>query len=147
MVIRGLTRRFGALELQTSVSCVINLLTFQRSPGESVDDALARFEMAKNRAEDTGQFQMGCGALAFLLLHQLDVAKVHWTVLLSQWNGGGSRLRDGALGSGGEDPQPLPPDGADAFRSEVDARCLARSRQQPARSRQQPQLVHRRRRP
>ena len=87
LVLRGLAGKFGARDFETSVTSIIELITFRRLPGEPIDDCLGRFEIAKRRATDLGDFQMGVGGLSWMLLHQLRINKTHWPLLLSAFGG------------------------------------------------------------
>ena len=69
MVIAGLRRRFGPLDIQTSISTIVELLTFRRIERESVDDAITRFEAL--RAHVAGlddQFVLPTPVLSLLFL-------------------------------------------------------------------------------
>ena len=87
LLLNGLARKFGAREFETSVSSVIELLTFRRTPREPIDDCLGRFELIRKRANEHGDFQMGVGGLSWMLLHQLGIHKMHWPLLLTAHQG------------------------------------------------------------
>eukprot|EP00972_Heterocapsa_arctica_P116202 16451891-Heterocapsa_arctica.AAC.1 len=59
------------MDVETSIQSVIELITYRRMAHEPIDDALARFEILKTCAEQMGDFGMGIGGLAWMLLQQL----------------------------------------------------------------------------
>ena len=58
VIISGLQRRFGQMDVETSIMSIIELIAFKRSPREGIDDAMARFEAVRSRADNhVGQLQ------------------------------------------------------------------------------------------
>ena len=87
VILRGLARRYGEADVEASIRAIVELLAFRRLPREPIDDALGRFEILKARAEELGDFAIGVGGLAWMLLTQLAVPKHMWPVLLFPNNG------------------------------------------------------------
>ena len=87
LLLRALQRRYGQQDIETSVSCIVDLMTFRRLAHESIDDSLTRLEVIKSRAEELGDFHIGTGGLAWMMLHHLGISKVHWPLLLAPFQG------------------------------------------------------------
>eukprot|EP00959_Pyramimonas_sp_CCMP1952_P337570 7069044-Pyramimonas_sp.AAC.1 len=76
MLITGLRRRFGPLDVQSSISTIVELLTFRRQERESVDDAITRFEALRARvAQLDDPFVLPTPVLSLLFLEALHVPK------------------------------------------------------------------------
>ena len=83
MLIAGLRRRFGPLDIQTSISTIVELLTFRRSERESIDDAVTRFEALRARVDGLDQpFVLPIPVLSLLFLEALHVPKAVYPLLL-----------------------------------------------------------------
>eukprot|EP00974_Lingulodinium_polyedra_P129193 11209158-Lingulodinium_polyedra.AAC.1 len=52
----SLHARFSALEEESRLACVLELLAFSRRPGENINDLLARCDTVRQRAALEGQF-------------------------------------------------------------------------------------------
>ena len=50
LLIRGLSRRFGPLEVETSINAIAAMMAFRKESGETMDQFLARFELTRHRA-------------------------------------------------------------------------------------------------
>ncbi|CAK0852886.1 unnamed protein product, partial [Prorocentrum cordatum] len=88
MLITGLRRRFGPLDVQSSISTIVELLTFRRQERESVDDAITRFEALRARvAQLDDPFVLPTPVLALLFLEALHVPKAVYPLVLQANNG------------------------------------------------------------
>ena len=87
VVIRGLSRRFGQDELDAHVQSAVELLTFRRLSGETIDNVLSRYELVRNKALATQSMQLGVGVMSWLLLTHLEIPKAAWTTLLLRTDG------------------------------------------------------------
>ncbi|CAK0831488.1 unnamed protein product [Prorocentrum cordatum] len=88
MLITGLRRRFGPLDVQSSISTIVELLTFRRQERESVDDAITRFEALRARvAQLDDPLVLPTPVLSLLFLEALHVPKAVYPLVL-QSNGG-----------------------------------------------------------
>ena len=93
-LLRGLQRRFGEEELDASIQAAVELLTFRRLDGETIDNVLGRYELVRNRSDSIAGMTLGEGVLAWLLLTHLNISKRDWPVLLAPT--GGALPRDAA---------------------------------------------------
>ena len=75
LLLRGLGRRFAPFVGETSARAMIEFLGFRRSQGESIDEAISRWELLDLRATDQAQFNMSAPGSALLLLVALGVPK------------------------------------------------------------------------
>eukprot|EP00959_Pyramimonas_sp_CCMP1952_P087537 1831548-Pyramimonas_sp.AAC.1 len=88
ILLRNLLRRFGELDEEQSIRLLSQLLGFSRMQGESIDQALSRFDITVYRATNLLQnFALGPQGLAWILLRALKVAPVMWSQLLIPLNG------------------------------------------------------------
>ena len=86
LMLRGLQRRYGQQEIETTVQAMVEFITYRRLQSESIDDAISRFETLRVRAEQLGEFTMSVPATAFQLLQQLHVPKSVWPLILVPFN-------------------------------------------------------------
>ena len=88
MLVAGLERRFGQFAIETSTRVIIDLLVFKRRQSESIDEALARFEILRGqvRAQAAG-FDLPVPVLSWLLLEALHISRRTWPLVLSTWQG------------------------------------------------------------
>ena len=87
LLIRGLTRRFGGFAEETAQHSIVELLAFRRLGSESVDDALGRFETLHATATEVAGFDMGHGALSWMLLTAMEIPRPAWPLLLAPTGG------------------------------------------------------------
>ena len=88
MLVAGLRRRFGPLDVQTSISTIVELLTFRRKGGESIDDAITRFEALRARVSGLDDpFVLPVPVTALLFLEALHVPKAVYPLVLQGNNG------------------------------------------------------------
>ena len=52
IIVNGLRRKFGQFDVEHSIVAIIELLTFHGNQVESIDEAIARFEILKSKAEN-----------------------------------------------------------------------------------------------
>ncbi|CAK0897272.1 unnamed protein product [Prorocentrum cordatum] len=88
MLTAGLRRRFGPLDVQTSISTIVELITFRRQERESVDDAVTRIEALRARAGQLDdQFVLPTPVLALLFLEAMHVPKAVYPLVLQSNSG------------------------------------------------------------
>ena len=82
VILEGLNRRFGQLDVESSITTIIELLTFRRNHWESIDEALTRFELLRSRTDaNAAGFQMPEAVLAWQLLVALNIPRTVWPLL------------------------------------------------------------------
>jgi len=86
ILLRGLGKRFAPLDYEQSLKYAVELMNFQRQPGESVDSVTARFDLVRYRAASDG-FTMGTAGLAWTLLRALNIPPALWQQFLQPFNG------------------------------------------------------------
>ena len=87
MLLRILERRYGATEEETQIHAISELMQFTRTPGETTDMCMARFDIAMHRANNFGGVLFAPQLKAWLLLSHLRIPRSGWMVLLSATNG------------------------------------------------------------
>ncbi|CAK0838336.1 unnamed protein product [Prorocentrum cordatum] len=88
MLIAGLRRRFGPLDVLTFISTIVELLNFRRQERESVDDAITRLEALRARvAQLDDPFAMPTPVLALPFLEAVHVPKAVYPLVLQGNNG------------------------------------------------------------
>ena len=75
VLIRGLSRRFGGYAEETAQHAIVELLSFRRLGDESIDDALGRLETLKAIATEVAGFDMGVGALSWMLPIAMNIPR------------------------------------------------------------------------
>ena len=87
ILLRGLERRHGGFAVETSTRCIIELLQFRRRGGESIDEALSRFETCRmqTQTQATG-FDLPVPVASWLLLEALRVPRASWPLVLTPWH-------------------------------------------------------------
>ena len=86
-LIRALERRYAPLEQEMQVFVLSEMLGFRRQGSETIDDALVRFESARNKALQVAAFDMSEIGLAWLALNGLGISKDRWPLLLAPTQG------------------------------------------------------------
>ena len=74
------------LEEATRLATMAEMLTFQRHPGEPINMALSRHELARSRARDEGNFVMPIEGAALQLLRTCQVSPAQLMMLLQPLN-------------------------------------------------------------
>ena len=87
VLLRGLTRRSGGFQEETAHHAIAELLSFRRVGNESVDDALGRFETLHSTSTEAAGFDMGHGALSWMLLTAMEIPRPAWPLLLAPTGG------------------------------------------------------------
>ena len=72
-LLAGIHARFAALEEESRLSCMTEMLAFQRKPHESINALLARYEIVRQRAAIEGQFFMNNEGCSLQLLRACNV--------------------------------------------------------------------------
>ena len=88
IIVNGLRRKFGQFDVEHSIVAIIELLTFRRNQIESIDEAIARFEILKSKAGNLGHaFEMPVAALAWLFLEAMRIPRAVWPLLFANFGG------------------------------------------------------------
>lgn len=87
ILMHSLANAFAPLDVEVSVHIIQELLTYRRTPAESIDSALSRFELLLARAHALGGFMFGPSGAAWYLLHALGIPKLMWVIYLQPFNG------------------------------------------------------------
>ena len=73
LLVRTLAQRYAPLEGELSTRAVSDFLNFSRTPGESIDALLVRFDVLRNRAQVRGGLGVNASGLSWLLLKALNL--------------------------------------------------------------------------
>ena len=88
MLTQGWTRRFGQFAVETSTSCIINMLTFRRLATENVDESLSRFETLRMQVRgQAAGFDLPVPVTSWLLLEAMHIPRRTWPLVLAPWHG------------------------------------------------------------
>ena len=79
--------RFAALEEESRITCMTEMLAFTRKPGENINALLARYETVRQRAAVEGQFQMSIEGCSLQLLRARGIQSQHLVMLLQPFQG------------------------------------------------------------
>ena len=69
----ALQDRFAALDEETRLASMTEMLAFARRPGESINALLSRYEIVRMRAATEGQFVMSVEGCALQLLRACNI--------------------------------------------------------------------------
>jgi len=83
----ALHARFSALEEESRLTAMTEMLAFSRRHGESINALLARYEVVRQRAAVEGQFVMSTEGCALQLLRACGIQASHLFNLLQPFNG------------------------------------------------------------
>eukprot|EP00959_Pyramimonas_sp_CCMP1952_P000333 6492-Pyramimonas_sp.AAC.1 len=78
IIVPGLHRQFAPLDAETSTSSIAELMIFRRMPGEDIDTTLGRLTSLRFGAGSDGNFDIGLGGFAWLLLSGLRILPAEW---------------------------------------------------------------------
>ena len=84
---RALSRRFAPLGFETCLTSMTEYLQFRRGAGESIDQALTRWEILKARAHENGELQVSPPGRTLMLLAALGLPRSKWPLILIATNG------------------------------------------------------------
>jgi len=88
MILEGLNRRFGQLDVESSITTIIELLTFRWNHWESIDEALTRFELLRSRTDaNAAGFQIPEAVLAWQMLVALNIPRTVWPPVFQSFGG------------------------------------------------------------
>ena len=79
--------RFGALEEESRLTVMTDMLAFSRKPGENINNLLARYETVRQRAAIEGQFVMSVEGCSLQLLRACGIQASHLVTLLQPYQG------------------------------------------------------------
>ena len=86
-LINGLHQRFGALDEETRMRAMQEMLTFRRRPGERINDLLTRFDMVRQRGQAEGRLLISVEGYAQILLNACGVNDAQLMQLLAPLQG------------------------------------------------------------
>ena len=87
ILIHRLGQRFGELEVELTIRAIIEFMNFYRTPSESIDQALSRFDILYHRASTIAGLELPAVGLAYLMLRALHIDPSEWPVLFMPWGG------------------------------------------------------------
>ena len=83
----NLHAKFSALEEESRLTAMTEMLAFARRPHESINSLLARYEIVRQRAAQEGQFVMSIEGCALQLLRAAGIQAQHLFTLLQPFQG------------------------------------------------------------
>ena len=83
----SLHSRFSALEEESRLTSMTEMLAFSRRPGEGINALLARYETVRQRAALEGQFTMSVEGCALQILRACGISSQHLFTLLQPYGG------------------------------------------------------------
>ena len=83
----SLHARFAALEEESRLSSMTEMLAFARRPGETINALLARYETVRQRAAIEGQFVMSIEGCSLQVLRACNIQSQHLFTLLQPFAG------------------------------------------------------------
>eukprot|EP00971_Amphidinium_carterae_P128406 2543630-Amphidinium_carterae.1 len=87
ILLKGLEKRFAPLQVEEGTKSIAALFTFRRQGHETIDQALARWDVLRQRAKEQGQCELSSAGYAWQLLQGLQVPPVMWSQLLARFDG------------------------------------------------------------
>ena len=86
-LIRALEQRYGALDQETQIFSVSELMTFSRGPNETTDEMVARFDTILFRADQIAGIAFPPVIRSWIVLTHLRINKHSWPTVLAQTQG------------------------------------------------------------
>ena len=86
-ILTALHARFSALEEESRLTCMTEMLAFARRPGENINALLARYETVRQRANVEGQFVMSVEGCSLQILRACGLGAQHLFTLLQPFQG------------------------------------------------------------
>ena len=83
----SLHARFSALEEESSITAMTEMMAFARRPGEHINSLLARYETVRQRAALEGQYVLSVPGCALQLMKACGMGPQHLFVLLQPFQG------------------------------------------------------------
>ena len=83
----ALHARFSALEEESRLTCMTEMLAFTRHGGENINSLLARYDTVRHRAAIEGQFVMSIEACSLQMLRACGISAQHLFTLLQPFQG------------------------------------------------------------
>merc|ERR1712185_732020 len=83
----SLHARFSALEEESTLTAMTEMLAFARKPGENVNSLLARYETVRQRAALEGQFVMTVPGCSLQIIRACGMGPQHLFILLQPFQG------------------------------------------------------------
>ena len=79
--------RYSALEEESRLTAMTEMLAFQRRQGENINSLLARYDTVRQRANTEGQFVMSVEGCSLQLLRAVGIGTQHMMTLLQPFRG------------------------------------------------------------
>ena len=86
-LLRNLQTRFAALEEETRLTAMTEMMAFARRPGEGINALLARFEIVRTRAFTESGYTMAIQGYSLLLLRCCNINAHQLPMVLQPWGG------------------------------------------------------------
>jgi len=83
LLLYGLSKKFGSLTAETAINDMTALVAFRRRAGEPVDEALARWDLLRHRAEARGGFVLQPPQAGWMVLNALGIPSTQWAQFLA----------------------------------------------------------------
>ncbi len=83
----ALHARFSALEEESRLASMTEMLAFARLPGENINTLLARYETVRQRAAIEGQFVMSTEGCPLQILRACGISSHQFSILLQPCQG------------------------------------------------------------
>jgi len=87
LLFHGLQQRFAPLQEETRLAALTSFMSFQRRPGERINELLTRFETTQTTAELEAGFTMSFEGLSYTILRIVGVSDTQLLQLLQPFNG------------------------------------------------------------
>ena len=84
VLVHRLTQRYGSQPIETQLKSVIEMMSFERMPGEPMDNALTRFDVLSYRSSGQAGFDLSIPGKSFWLLSRCKVPLSAWTNIFMQ---------------------------------------------------------------
>eukprot|EP00971_Amphidinium_carterae_P055415 1092308-Amphidinium_carterae.4 len=87
LLIKGLEQRFKPLSVETGAKAIAAYFTFRKMSSENIDQAVARWQLIRQKAADQGGLQLSPSGHAWLLLQSRQIPAAAWVPLLQRYDG------------------------------------------------------------
>eukprot|EP00971_Amphidinium_carterae_P337415 6474187-Amphidinium_carterae.1 len=87
VLIAGLEKRFQPLGIELGAKAIAAYFTFKKLNSENIDQAIARWQLIKQRAFEQGSLGLSPSGHAWLLMQSLGIPAQAWIPLLQRYDG------------------------------------------------------------